>query len=96
MVENATLDSDQGRLLATVRFGESELASEIFRDVQTGIRKNVSIGYQIHNMERSEDETSQDVRVTDWEAYEVSVVSVPADNTVLYLRVISLYVFFLR
>tara|TARA_B100000579_G_scaffold129653_1_gene104675 strand:- start:19627 stop:21606 length:1980 start_codon:yes stop_codon:yes gene_type:complete len=90
VVENATLDSDQGRLLATVRFGESELASDIFRDVQTGIRKNVSIGYQIHNMERSEDETSQDVRVTDWEAYEVSVVSVPADNTVGFDRGLNL------
>jgi len=76
--------------LATVRFGESELASDIFRDVQTGIRKNVSIGYQIHNMERSEDETSQDVRVTDWEAYEVSVVSVPADNTVGFDRGLNL------
>jgi len=68
---------------AVVRFGKGERADELFRDVVDGIRRNVSVGYIIHKavmVEQSDDEETY--RVTDWEPYEVSLVSVPADTTV--------------
>lgn len=80
VVENATLDTSQGRLMATVRLGRSELATETYRDIQDGIRRNISIGYQINQMERQQD--SDIVRVTDWEAFEISLVSIPADASI--------------
>ncbi|MCQ8205552.1 hypothetical protein NP569_25000, partial [Vibrio parahaemolyticus] len=48
-----------------------------------GIRRNISCSYLIHEMvlERSEGGVDH-YRVTRWEPYEVSSVSVPADPTV--------------
>ena len=54
-VEEVTLGSDRiGR--ATVRFGNSARAQEIYQDVQDGIRSGVSVGYQIHKLEEEKDE----------------------------------------
>jgi HK97 family phage major capsid protein/HK97 family phage prohead protease len=65
---------------AVVRFGKSARASEIFQDVVDGIRSNVSVGYVIHDVElESETDGVGTYRVTDWEPYELSLVSVPAD-----------------
>ena len=80
IVESATLDVGRGRLMATVRLGRSTLAEETYRDIQDGIRRNISIGYQINQMERQDD--GDVVRVTDWEAFEISLVSIPADSTI--------------
>lgn len=69
---------------AVVRFGRSARAEEVFRDVIDGIRSNVSVGYRIHSMllaERGSDGMDT-YRVTDWEPFEVSLVSIPADPTV--------------
>lgn len=83
VVESVSIDEDRtGRV--RVRFGRGERANEIFNDVLDGIRKHVSVGYQIHNAtveERGKDELDI-VRVTDWEPFEVSIVSIPADPTV--------------
>ena len=49
VIVKASIGSDRkGR--ASVRFGKSARASEIFQDVQDGIRQNVSVGYRIHSM----------------------------------------------
>lgn len=82
VVESARLDGDRkGR--AKTRFGRSEFASEVLQDVADGIRTKVSVGYQIHDLvlERKEGDIST-YRVTDWEPYEISIVSIPADDTV--------------
>ncbi|AXK39626.1 phage major capsid protein [Crenobacter cavernae] len=81
VVENVRLVDGVGR--ATVRFGKSERAEEIWQDVQDGIRGKVSVGYQIHGyqLESKKDDT-ETYRITDWEPYEISIVSVPADDTV--------------
>jgi HK97 family phage major capsid protein len=63
---------------ATVRFGRSALASEILTDVQDGIRRNISVGYQIHDIKPD----GQTMRATAWEPVEISIVSVPADASV--------------
>ena len=65
---------------AVVRFGKSARASEIFQDVVDGIRQNVSVGYRIYDAHlESETDGVPTYRVTDWEPYEISLVSVPAD-----------------
>jgi len=83
VVEKVTMGGDRvGR--AVVRFGRSALATEVFNDVVDGIRAHVSVGYVIHKMklEESADDGPDTYRATDWEPYEVSIVSVPADTTV--------------
>ena len=69
---------------AVVRFGRSTRAQEVWQDVKDGIRRNVSVGYMIHGAKliETDDEDNDTYLVTDWEPYEVSLVSVPADPTV--------------
>lgn len=83
VIEKVSIDGDRmGR--ATLRFGRSQRAQEIFTDVVDGIRKSISVGYRVHSMtlekERSDDEPVY--RVDDWEPFEVSFVAIPADATV--------------
>lgn len=78
VVERTYLDSTDRRLRAVVRFGKSALAREIYDDVKDGIRSNVSIGYQIRNMDAKNDRAGT-VSVNSWMPYEASIVSVPAD-----------------
>jgi HK97 family phage major capsid protein/HK97 family phage prohead protease len=82
VVESVKIGSDRiGR--AIVRFGKGEYADEIFNDVVDGIRTKISVGYQIFNMIlETEKDGLQSYRITDWEPYEISVVSIPADNGV--------------
>lgn len=84
VIESVTIDNDRkGRAL--VRFGKSNRASEVFDDVADGIRRSISVGYRIHKAvieERGEDGDAESYRITDWEPFEVSFVSVPADATV--------------
>jgi len=68
---------------ATVRFGRSARAEEVWTDVRDGIRRNVSVGYMIHKAQLVETKDGVETyRVNDWEPFEVSLVSVPADPTV--------------
>ena len=78
VVERTYLDATDRRLRAVVRFGKSALAREIYDDVKDGIRSNVSIGYQIRNMDAKNDRAGT-VSVNSWMPYEASIVSVPAD-----------------
>lgn len=83
VIESVRIDDDLvGR--AVVRFGKSERAQEVWQDVVDGIRRNVSVGYVIHKAQLVEtgDKAIDTYRVTDWEPYEVSLVSVPADASV--------------
>lgn len=82
VIESVQIGADRvGR--AVVRFGKSARAEEVFQDVKDGIRQNVSVGYMIHKAVLVEQNEEQDTfRVTDWEPFEVSLVSVPADASV--------------
>ena len=81
VIEKASISNNRG--IATVRFGNSEKAKEVFRDVEDGILKNVSVGYEIHEMKKeSESDGVETYRVTSWLPLEISVVSIPADNSV--------------
>lgn len=82
VIERAWIGDDRVAR-AIVRFSRSARASEIFTDIVDGIRSQVSVGYAVHEMvlEKSTDEMDT-YRVTDWEPYEISIVSIPADPTV--------------
>lgn len=84
VIESVSIDADRvGR--AVVRFGRSQRAEEVWQDVKDGIRRNVSVGYLIHKatlVEVDEERGLDTYRVTDWEPFEVSLVSVPADASV--------------
>ena len=86
-------DDRKGR--GTARFSRSALAQEKWRDVMDGILKDVSVGYAVHYaQEVPVDDLSPELvqlaakeklpvyRITDWEPFEASLVTVPADPTV--------------
>ena len=77
VVERTYLDEADRRLRAVVRFGKGALAREVYDDVKDGIRSNVSIGYQIRQMEDKRSDGT--VGISSWIPYEASIVSVPAD-----------------
>ena len=79
VVEDVTLDSSSRVLRATVRFGKNGMAKEVFDDVTDGIRANISVGYSVNKMER---EGEDSYRVKSWSPMEVSIVSIPADQSV--------------
>ena len=71
---------DGSKLNVVVKFGSSPLAKEKMQDVQDGILGEASIGYEIHKMD--EDSKTKTFTATDWEPYECSLVTVPADTSV--------------
>jgi len=82
-IESVSIGADRV-VRGRVRFGRSARASEALADVDDGIRTAVSIGYRVHRMElvESDSESGDTFRVTDWELFEASLVSVPADPSV--------------
>ncbi|PHK09361.1 HK97 family phage prohead protease, partial [Nostoc linckia] len=66
---------------ATVRFSERDEVNPIWADVKTGIIRNVSVGYVVNRFEdvTKPDDKIRRLRAIDWEPFEISLVSVPAD-----------------
>lgn len=83
VVEKASMGADK-KARAMVRFSRSQAGEEAFQDVQDGILRKVSVGYAVKNMvlEEQNEDGPDTYRVTSWEPYEVSLVSLPADNSV--------------
>lgn len=78
VVERAWIENGEGRAL--VRFSDREDVEPIWRDVQSGILRNVSVGYFTRKVEITEDENALPVhRAVDWQPFEVSMVPVGAD-----------------
>jgi len=83
VIENTNLDESRGRLNASVRFGKSTLAQEVYDDIIDGIRSQVSIGYSIDQLDKVEtDDYDDDVYRASFTPHEVSIVSMAADQTV--------------
>jgi HK97 family phage major capsid protein/HK97 family phage prohead protease len=82
VIESVQIGADKvGR--AVVRFGRGARADEVFNDIVDGIRTNVSVAYRIHAAVLDSSKDGIDTyRITDWEPYEISIVSVPADPRV--------------
>jgi HK97 family phage major capsid protein/HK97 family phage prohead protease len=68
-----------GRLYVDAHLFDTDRAQEVAAMLAGGLR-NVSVGYRIHDAE--EDRKSGEFRVTDWEPYEASIVTIPADPSV--------------
>lgn len=81
---------EDGRGLAEIEFDTDAESEIIFQKVRSGTLKGVSVGYQIASTEEVQPgQTSTDGRFTGpceiarrWWPLEVSIVSVPADETV--------------
>ncbi len=83
VIESARIDPTEKKARAVVRFSKSALGEEVFQDVIDGIRKNVSVGFRVLKFEETAGEGEPDlVRILEWEAFEVSFVSIPADEKV--------------
>ena len=80
VIEDFRLDETAKRTIAVVRFGKSQLASEVFEDVKDGIRMNISVGYRVNKLMRIKDSKEVAYRAA-WSPMEVSSVSVPADQS---------------
>ena len=75
---------DNARLRATLRFGNTTRASELWSLVRDGILTGVSIGYRILKMEQTGETDSGETIFTAlrWQPLETSLVAVPADISV--------------
>lgn len=75
------------KLYASIKFSRSNFAQGIKRDVLDEIRKNVSIGYIVKDYKVVEAiDGIKTIEVTDWQPYQLTICSVPADPTVGFQR----------
>jgi len=85
------IDTKVRKCKGKVKFSRSPEGEINYQDVLDGIRKNVSISYMIYDLRQESEVNGKPVyRITDWEPYEVSIVSIPADITVGYQRTINM------
>jgi HK97 family phage major capsid protein len=93
-IEPCTLDSDRC-IRGDVKFSRSAAGEDLWQDHLDGIRKETSIGYEIHQMQEMKPEAmSEGIKeialregvpvydIFDWEPIEGSSVSMPADTSV--------------
>jgi HK97 family phage major capsid protein len=75
---------DDKKLRGVLRFSRSAPAQQIKTDIQDGIRRFISVGYQVneYTLEKSSKEEGDTYRATKWTPMEASSVGVPADPTV--------------
>lgn len=81
MIDGARIENR--RLVVDAHLFDTPRAREVAAMIEGGMR-NVSIGYQIHEM--VEDTKARTYTATDWGVYEVSFATVPADPSVGYGR----------
>ena len=85
VVEEARIGEDK-RGYARVRFAKTARADEVLGMVNDGILRNVSFGYRIAEMTESVKNGKSTFMATRWEPYEISAVTIPADNSVGFGR----------
>jgi hypothetical protein len=79
-VEPGSARIENGRGLARVRFSEREDALAVWRDVEAGHIRAVSIGYQVHRFEVTKQAGAPELwRAVDWTPFEISAVPIGAD-----------------
>lgn len=90
-VEDAYIDDASHTCRAKVRFDEDELAKTIYQKVQSGTLRGVSVGYAVSEYTYLADSKTVSANgrwqgeayvATKWTPLEISIVSVPADDTV--------------
>lgn len=85
-VEGAWIQDKKG--YAKIRFSESEDGEEKLKQLQEGVLKNVSFGYMIKEIDQMPEQNGKPITfiAKDWEVFEISCVSVPADYSIGYGR----------
>lgn len=81
VVERAQLNGTEGT--GTIRFSKRQAAREVEDDVRDGIVTDISVGYRVRKFEMIPPTKDGDVweyRAVDWEPYEVSLVTIGADD----------------
>lgn len=71
---------EDNRIYVEAKFSEKPEADTVYRDVLAGIVSNVSVGYDV--MEIQPDDVNNRYFVTKWKPMEASFVPIPADATV--------------
>jgi|TARA_R110002110_G_scaffold96331_2_gene248254 HK97 family phage major capsid protein/HK97 family phage prohead protease len=80
VVERAYIKDKRG--YAKVKLANNELGREMQDLVKDGIIRNVSFGYRINEMEEDKSTKPATYRATAYQPFEISLVTVPADQTV--------------
>lgn len=80
VVERAYIKDKRG--YAKVKLANNELGREMQELVKDGIIRNVSFGYRINDMEEDKSTKPVTYRATSFQPFEISLVTVPADQTV--------------
>lgn len=70
------------RAYAKVKLANNELGREMQELIKDGIMRNVSFGYKITQMETDESTSPVTYRATGFQPFELSLVTVPADESV--------------
>lgn len=81
-VESASLVD--GRMLATIAISRRDALIDLRNDIADGIVGKVSIGYTIEErvLTKTRSDGVPEYRVTSWTPFEISLVDIPADDTV--------------
>lgn len=80
-VAQGTARIEGGKGYARIRLSGAECDKDNVEKIRSGIIRNVSVGYQLHRVEKIEgaEGTVPLWRVVDWEPFEISAVPIPAD-----------------
>lgn len=88
VIDKFWIDGEEAK--AILRFADTSDVEIILRKIETGILKNISIGYIVHKYEditprNAKGELDEDtlLKAVDWELFEGSVVAIPADYTAM-------------
>ena len=76
-VQKAWVENKRGK--ATIKWATNAKAKEVRADVESGILESISVGYVVNEMESGEGDS---MRATSWSPHELSIVSIPADQSV--------------
>lgn len=85
VVEEGSIRIENGQAFARIRLSERDEVEDIWRDIRSGIIRNVSVGYRVHRFERvakadrTDGGTRALYRAVDWEPLEISAVAIGAD-----------------
>ena len=85
VIESARIDGQYG--FATIRFSDSEVGKQYYRDLIRGIRDCFSVGYDVREWEIKEADTDEPMYVaTRWIPREISFTPFPADDSAQAMR----------
>jgi hypothetical protein len=82
---------DKSNAMASVQFSKRDAITPVWNDVRAGIIQNLSPGVWIHEkMDTTpKGQERKEYTATDWEPFEISLVSVPADANTTFMSAVE-------